>query len=519
MRRLLLPLVALMAASPALAGPAANKGHPKVPPPAPMTGHKMPVPPEEPSTPPGAPAAHKGHQSASPVMLSGPVPDKNLFPFAVTEERLPSGLTLLFVPYDSPGLAAYYTLVRTGSRNEVEPGKSGFAHFFEHMMFRGTEKHPKDDYDQRLSRAGVSNNAFTTDDFTCYTVFGPSAALPLIVELEADRFQSLKYSREDFQTEAKAVLGEYNKNFSNPNEKLEEVLRDSAFQAHTYKHTTIGFEADVKAMPSMYEYSLEFFKRWYTPDQATILVVGDFDPAKVKALIAAQYAGWTGKSASIEIPEEPKQLAGKAVHVTWQNPTQGRLMMGFHTPEARSDAKDAAIQNVLGPYLFGPTSPTYKDLVLDRQLVTGVDVWYSDHRDPSLFYLLATLKSDDAFPQVRETILKVIAELREGRVDEKRLTDVKSNQKYSLLKGLDNASSVALQMVFAMGPTGDPKALNALFNQMDALTTDDLVKFAKQHLVETNLTEVTLTGKGGKAPANAKEYVPSQVPAVKGGGK
>jgi zinc protease len=458
------------------------------------------------------PAANKGGPAAAtgakPGTAAPPIEEKKIFPFPIDAVRLKNGFTLLLVPYDSPGLVAYYTLVRTGSRNEVEAGRSGFAHFFEHMMFRGTERHPKDDYDQSLSRAGVSNNAFTTDDFTCYTVFGPSAALPLVAELEADRFQNLKYSREDFQTEARAVLGEYNKNFSNPAEKMEEVLRDTAFTAHTYKHTTIGFEADVKAMPSMYDYSLEFFKRWYTPDNATLLVVGDFDAATVKEIVLRLYGDWQGTASAIKIPKEPRQAQRRAVHVPWENETQPRLLLGWHTPEARLDTRDAALQNVLGPYLFGPTSPTYKDLVLDRQLAAALDVQYFDHRDPFLFYVLATLKSDEAFVPTQEAIARAVSDLLDGKVDEKRLGDIKSNQKYGLLKSFDNASTVALQLVFAMGPTGSPDALNSLFNQMDALTKDDLVAFARAQLVDTNLTSVSLVGKGGKAPEGATIYVP-----------
>jgi len=416
---------------------------------------------------------------------------QKLFPFPIETLRLDNGLTVMFVSYDSPGLAAYYSLVRTGSRNEVEPGRSGFAHFFEHMMFRGTEKYPKEAYDQLLSKAGISNNAFTTDDFTAYHAFGPSAQLPLVIELEADRFQNLKYAEDDFRTEAKAVLGEYLKNFSNPGERIEEVLRDTAFTTHTYKHTTMGFKEDIEAMPGMYEYSLEFFRRWYTPDNTTLVVVGDFDKAQVEALIRKHYAGWKRQSAKLAIPTEPKQSAAKAVHVSWANPTQPRVTVAWHTPGARPDTRDAALQNVLGPYLFGPTSPMYQDLVLERQLVVGMGSQYWDHRDPYLFSFGAVLKDDQGFKPVREALDKALAELRAGKVDLKRFEDVKSNQRYGV----------------TIGPTGEPDALDALFQHMAALTPEDLVTFAI--LVEANETAVTLTGAGAKAPAGAKEYVPA----------
>lgn len=106
--------------------------------------------------------------------------------------------------------------MRTGSRNEVEPGKTGFAHFFEHMMFHGTQKYSADAYNAALKQMGADSNAFTSDDLTVYHILAGKDALPKIIELESDRFQHLQYADPDFQKEARAVLGEYNKNASNP---------------------------------------------------------------------------------------------------------------------------------------------------------------------------------------------------------------------------------------------------------------------------------------------------------------
>src|SRR6187397_2692841 len=146
-----------------------------------------------------------------------PPPASNgAFPFPVTEKTLANGLQVYVVNYDSPGLVAYYSVVRVGSRNEVEPGKSGFAHFFEHMMFRGTDRYPTEKYNDITKAMGADSNAFTSDDLTVYHILAGKAALPKIVEIEADRFQRLQYEEAKFQKEARAVLGEYNKNASNP---------------------------------------------------------------------------------------------------------------------------------------------------------------------------------------------------------------------------------------------------------------------------------------------------------------
>ena len=172
--------------------------------------------------------------------LSGRGGDK-IFPYNYFIDDLPNGLRLITVPADYPDIVALYIIVQTGSRNEIESGKSGFAHLFEHLMFRGTEKFSPDKYGEILKNAGANSNAYTTDDRTVYHTIFSKEDLEQIVLLEADRFQNLKVAEELFKTETRAVLGEYNKNAANPVRQLLESLRDTAFQSHTYKHTTMGF--------------------------------------------------------------------------------------------------------------------------------------------------------------------------------------------------------------------------------------------------------------------------------------
>src|SRR5215211_4703712 len=135
-----------------------------------------------------------------------------ILPFPIQQKALANGLNVVTVPFNSPGLAAFYIVVRAGSREEVEEGKTGFAHFFEHMMFRGTDKYSKEAYDEIMKSIGASANANTSLDRTVYHFTGNASMLETMFELEADRFQNLKYSVHDFKTEAGAVKGEYTKN-------------------------------------------------------------------------------------------------------------------------------------------------------------------------------------------------------------------------------------------------------------------------------------------------------------------
>ena len=186
---------------------------------------------------------------------------RNVLPFEATETTLANGLKVIIVPTGFPNLVAIQIPVQTGSRNEVEPGKSGFAHFFEHLMFRGTPDYPPDRRQEIMTRAGARENASTGSDFTRYYATFAKEDLDIMLALYGDMFRNLSYSEADFRTEARAILGEYNKNSAEPLSKLFEVQREHAFQAHTYKHTTMGFITDIENMPNEYEYSKLFFER------------------------------------------------------------------------------------------------------------------------------------------------------------------------------------------------------------------------------------------------------------------
>jgi zinc protease len=179
----------------------------------------------------------------------------DILPFTAYEETLDNGLRVLVIPTGFPHLVSLQIPVQTGSRNEVEEGKSGFAHFFEHMMFRGTARFSPDAYNAIVTWAGARQNAYTTDDYTNYHITFAKEDLEQILDIESDRFMNLAYSEPDFRTEARAILGEYNKSAAEPLNKLIEVQRESAYLAHTYKHTTMGFIRDIEAMPEQFEYS------------------------------------------------------------------------------------------------------------------------------------------------------------------------------------------------------------------------------------------------------------------------
>jgi zinc protease len=419
-------------------------------------------------------------------------PAVSAFPFPVAEKTLPNGLRAYVVPYDSPGLVAYYSVVRTGSRNEVEPGKSGFAHFFEHMMFRGTARYPQDKYNDELKAMGADSNAFTSDDLTVYHILAGKAALPKIVEIEADRFQHLAYSEPDFQKEARAVLGEYNKSASNPMQKMAEALYDGAFQVHTYKHTTIGFLRDIEAMPQQFAYSRQFFDRYYRPDNVVLLVVGDVVPETVFGLIEKQYAGWKKGPARPAVPVEPPQTKEKRVVVGWKGATLPVLLMGYHAPAFSTTNADVPALEVLAELVFSERAPLYKRLVLKEQTVERLAGGIERHVDPNLFTVHARIKTPDAVAAVERAITEELARIARDGVDAKAVAEVQAHARYAFAGRLDTADNVALVGAEFIALDGRLTAINDYFALLGKVTAADVQRVARRYFAPKNRTVVTL---------------------------
>jgi zinc protease len=419
------------------------------------------------------------------------------FPYPIVETTLDNRLAVVAVPVDSPGLAAHYLAVRTGSRNEVEPGLSGFAHFFEHMMFRGTPRFSPDRYNDVLKRLGADGNAFTTDDWTCYHVTAAAAALDTVMDLESDRFMNLEYGVEAFQKEAGAVLGEYNKNHSIPMNALLEKLQDTAYTTHTYKHTTMGFLADIEAMPKHYDYSRLFFRRWYRPDNAALVVVGDVRPDDVFALARRRWGVWTPGAASLSTPVEPEQTAERAARLPWPAPTLPYLALAFHAPAFDPGDVAGRALDVVAQAEFAPTSPLYTELVLRRQWVDWLWAGAEDHRDPGLFFVIARLKDAATLDDVRSAIERTLASAGASLLPPDRLAAVKSRLRYGFLQGLQTPDQIAGTVCTYLQLTGDTASIDAAQATLERVGADDVRAAAAATFRAANRTVVTLAHASG----------------------
>jgi len=430
------------------------------------------------------------------ALAYGAQPQK-VFPYEYSQEDLPNGLRLIVVPTDYANIVANYIVVQTGSRNEVEPGHTGFAHLFEHLMFRGTEKYPPQKYNETLNRMGAASNASTSDDLTVYHTTFSKEDLETVLSMEADRFQHLKYAEAEFKTESMAVMGEYNKNSASPFSKLNEVMQDTAFDKHTYKHTTMGFLKDIQDMPNQYDYSLKFFDRYYRPEYTTIIVVGDVKAKAVRAMVDKYWGEWKHGSYKPEIPVEPAQNGPRTAHVDWPSPTLPIVSVAYKGPAYNDATKETAALEALAYLAFSNTSDLYQKLVVQEQKADSISGNAPGNVDPSLFEITARVKKAADMDYVRDRILETVKAFQEKPVDTAKLDTVRKRLRYQVALSMDNSDTIAQILSFYVALKRTPETMNALYDRYAALTPEDVREVAAKYLVEKGRTIVTLTGPGG----------------------
>lgn len=413
-------------------------------------------------------------------------------PFKIYKKTLENDLTVLAVPLKTPDIIAYYTVVRAGSRNEVEDGKSGYAHFFEHMMFRGTKNYSSEEYNKILKEMGADSNAYTTDDFTCYHIVAPKENLEKIFKIESDRFVNLNYSKDVFQKEAGAILGEYRKSVSSPFFAIFERIQDTAFEVHTYKHTTMGFLKDILNMPQEYEYSLDFYNRYYKPDNVALIVAGDIDPEVIFDLSLKYYSNWKGSSKIKEVLEEPKQTKSKRDEIIWKNPTLPLLLIGFHGPKFSTENLENVALEAISDIVFGEISSIYQELVVKTQMVDFLEAFWEPHRDPYLFFIFAKVNEKEKIKEVEEKIFKTIENLQKNGVGKEDLESVKERKLYSFLSSLNTPFRIAnaLAEFFAISSSFD--SLEKYVNLYKKLNNEMIKNVSKKYLNKENSTVVVL---------------------------
>ena len=359
------------------------------------------------------------------VNASAEAPSRS-FASAAAEVRtrtLANGLTLVVWPNHNIPSVALHNWVRVGSRNEHDGG-TGLAHFFEHMMFNGTDKRARGEFDRLMEARGASNNAFTSQDVTVYQDWFPSSALELVLELESDRIANLAFDPAVVENERKVVYSERRLRVDDSNAALlDEQVQAKAFQVHPYRIPTIGWPADIESW-NLADLQ-QFYRTYYAPNNCTLILVGDVEPERAFAL-AERYFGAIPRGHTPPVVNAPEPPQRGERQVVLERPGQNPLLqLAYHAISA-SDPRQPALNLLQTILVGGDASRLHRSLVEEQRLAVAIGGGWSEGFDPNLFVLHATLPEDGGLEQLRAAVDAELARLVRDGVTEDELRRAKN---------------------------------------------------------------------------------------------
>jgi zinc protease len=360
---------------------------------------------------------------------------------------LGNGLQVVVIPDHRTPVVTQMIWYKVGSADET-PGKSGLAHFLEHLMFKGTAKHPAGEFSQTVLKVGGNENAFTSTDYTGYYQRVPRDQLGRMMEFEADRMTGLVLKDENVLPERDVVLEEYNMRVANnPDARLSEQIMAALYLNHPYGRPVIGWHHEIEKLNR--EDALAFYRRFYAPNNATLVIAGDVDAAEVRKL-AEQTYGPIPPQPSIAPhrirPQEPTPAAPRTVTLADPRVEQPILKRYYLVPSAvTASPEQSAALEVLAQLLgSGSNSYLYRALVVDQSLAVSANAGYQGTAvDPTQFMVAAAPKPGVDFPQVEKAIDEVIAKLKQDTVSTENLERAKTQLVAQAIYAQDSQATLA----------------------------------------------------------------------------
>ena len=408
---------------------------------------------------------------------------------------LPNGLTLVLSEDHSTPIVHVQIWYHVGSKNERK-GRTGFAHLFEHLMFKGSKNVDPEEHTSMMTSLGGQSNAYTNEDDTVFWETLPQQYLPLAMWLEADRMATLRINKETFENEREVVKEERRMRVDNqPYGRLTEILFDAAFTTHPYKHQTIGSMEDLQS--ASIDDVRDFYQTYYVPENATVVVVGDFETAQAKAL-AAQYFGRVPKAARPvprDIPQEPAQTAERrtTVRAPWPLPA---VIVAYHiTYDGHPDAYPLHIASkVLSD---GQTSRLQQALVYDKQLAVTVFGEANLIEHPNLFYAGAIVQPGHTTEEVANALIAELDRLKTQSITDHELQRTKNQFARDYLLSRESNQQKALQLAHAVVIHNDIRTADGEFEIFQGVTTADVQRVARTYFRPENRLVLTILPSGG----------------------
>jgi len=403
----------------------------------------------------------------------------------VSEVVLPNGLKVLLLENHKAPVVSFQVWYRVGSRNEAW-GKTGLSHLLEHMMFKGTNKFGPEEFSRIIQENGGNNNAFTSRDYTAYFENLRADRVDVAIELEADRMENLVLREEDFRTELMVVMEERRlRTEDNPQAYLFEQLMATAFQIQPYHWPIIGWMGDLGRLKL--EDLKAYYRTYYNPVNAFLVVVGDFDRAELLRKIEKAFGPISkGVSPPQDVALEMDQVGERRI-VVKKEAQLSSLVMGYHVPNLRDP--DSYVLEVIATLLSGgKSSRLYQSLVRDKRLALSVD---ADHsllsKDPGLFYISAEILPNKEISEVEKAIEQEIERLQNEKISSRELEKVKNQLEAAFVFGQDSMFNQA-RLLASFEIATSWRAIDDYLPAISRVTAEDIQRVAKRYLVPDNRT-------------------------------
>jgi zinc protease len=407
---------------------------------------------------------------------------------------LPNGLTVVLEEDHSTPIVHLNLTYHVGSKNE-KPGRTGFAHLFEHLMFKGSRNVEPEGHTSMIASIGGQSNAYTTEDETTFWETAPSQYLPMLLWLEGDRMATLRINKETFTNERDVVKEERRLRIDNqPYGRLNEIIYEQVFTTHPYKHQPIGSMADLDA--ASVDDVLDFYRTFYVPENATLTLVGDIDPAQALQLVT-QYLGRVPKAAKPvprDIPREPTQTAERrlTLQTPWPLPA---VVVAYHI--TNDGNPDSYPLHIAGKVLSdGQSSRIQQKLVYEQQVAVAAFGGPNLIEDPNLFYAVAIVQPGRTPEQAINGLIAEFDLLKNQPISDRELQRAKNQFARDYILGRESDQEKARVLSHAVVIHHDIKTADGEFDIFQGLTTADVQRVARTYFTTNNRTVLTLLPSG-----------------------
>ncbi len=420
---------------------------------------------------------------AAAMTVSLPI-DKLQAASSVSNFKLKNGMEVVVIPDHRAPVATHMVWYRVGAADEP-PGHSGIAHFLEHLMFKGTDKVAPGEFSKIVARNGGQDNAFTGHDATAYFQRVAKDRLPLVMEMEADRMVNLKLLEKDVVTERKVILEERRSRVENdPSNILGEQMHAALYQSHPYGVPILGWEHEMKALDR--QKALEFYKRFYAPNNAILIVAGDVTTDEVKKLAEQTYGKIPANTDRVRDarPIEPKHRA--PIRVNLEDPRAGRatvqrmyLAPSYTTAEP---GEAEALDLMMKVLASGSTSRVYKSLVVDKKIAASAGGWFSGTGlDSGRIGVYAVASDGVDIADVEKALDEAIADFIETGATQKDLDRARNSYIASHIYGGDSQSRLARRYGWGLINGRTIADIEEWPERLKKVTVEDLQRVAKKY--------------------------------------